>query len=234
MSPTHFRVGTVLRRTFVALPFVSLLVHLCMLHWVYNAHVYAAFLSPLLLGFAVALGNPAPSKVLKRPDFGLLRALLPAAAVMLSSDAPRVLRLAPLGGSSSLVVSPLMLAGAAAYLVYVYLYLVRYAQYFVAGGVLAMLTYYFGPSPSSVAAGTKQGADWGFSLLRRLVPSTTAGWGVTAVAAAFAFLGIGAAISLRKPPGEDEPSPPSDAPPPSEEVPISGAPGFGDGIVPVH
>jgi hypothetical protein len=34
----------------------------------------------------------------------------------------------------------------------------------------------------------------------RILPKTTTGWGVTAVGAAFAFLGVGAAISLRKPP----------------------------------
>jgi hypothetical protein len=40
-----------------------------------------------------------------------------------------------------------------------------------------------------------------------VVPRTTVGWGVTAVGAAFAFLGIGAYISLRQPPGADEPIP---------------------------
>ena len=91
----------------------------------------------------------------------------------------------------------------------------------------ASMAYAFGPSPSQVAAGTKQGAGWGLSLIGRLVPSTTAGWGVTAVFAAFAFLGIGAAISLRKPPGDDgtgEPPPPLPVP---AEPPF--VPGLTDG-----
>jgi len=39
-----------------------------------------------------------------------------------------------------------------------------------------------------------RGAVW------RVVPKTTTGWGLTAVGAAFAFLGLGAAISLKKTP----------------------------------
>src|SRR5215217_6974140 len=80
LGRTHHWVGTVLRRVFVGLPFVSLLVHLVMLHWVYNAHVYSAYLAPLLLGLAVALGQTSPSKVLKRSEVVLLRAALPALA----------------------------------------------------------------------------------------------------------------------------------------------------------
>jgi hypothetical protein len=215
MSPTHHRVGTLLRKTFLGLPYLSLLVHLLVLHWVYKAHVYAADLSPVLLGIAVALGRVTTTQA-NRVRVAVLRAGLPAAAVMLSSDPPGSLRLAPFGAWGP-DVTPLLLAVATAYLVYVHLFLVRYALLFLAGGFLAGLAYLFGPSSSQVAGGAKQGVDWVSDLIGRLVPKTTAGWGVTAVVAAFAFLGIGAAISLRKPPGDDErdapPAPPPDAVP---------------------
>ena len=203
MSPSHYRAGTLIRRTLVVLPVVSLLTHLVVLHWVYDARLFAAYVSPVLLALAVVLGGAFPAKLPNRAKLALLRAGLPVVAVLMSMDAPNVLRLAPLGGSSDMVVSPLMLSFATAYLVYIYLYFSRYAVPFLAGSALAFMAYAFGPSPSQVAAGTKQGAGWGLSLIGRLVPSTTAGWGVTAVFAAFAFLGIGAAISLRKPPGDD-------------------------------
>ena len=207
LAPTHHWVGTVIRRAFVGLPFVSLLVHLVMLHWVYDARVHAAYVSPVLLGLAVALGQAAPSRLLKRSDIALLRAGLPALAVFLSFGAPYRLYFAPLGHESRLVVTPLLLVVAGAYLAYVYLYLRRYAAYFLAGGVLATVTYAFGPTASQVATGAENTAQWFIDLVRRVIPKTTVGWGVTAVGAAFAFLGIGAYISLKKPPGADEPIP---------------------------
>jgi hypothetical protein len=204
LGRTHHWVGSLLRRVFVGLPFVSLLVHMVMLHWVYNAHVYSAYLAPLLLGLAAALGQTSPSRFLKRSDVALLRAALPALAVSLSFDAPDVLRLAPLGEASRFVLTPLLLSLAGAYVTYVSLYLFRHAGYFLAGGALAMLTYAFGPSPAQVASGAGSASDWVMGLVRRVVPRTTAGWGVTAVGAAFAFLGIGAYISLKKPPTTDD------------------------------
>jgi hypothetical protein len=203
MSASHHRVGTLVRRTFVFLPFLSLGVHLVMLHWVYDAHVYAAFFSPLLLGLAVALTPVTPSALLKRADVALLRFVLPALAVLLSIDAPVALVLTtfePYGRD----VTPQFLAVFGAYLVYVYLYLARFAPVLLPAGTALAGLYLFGPAPAQVASGTKQGANWFYNLITRLVPSTTAGWGVVSVCAAFAFLAIGAMISLRKPPGDDD------------------------------
>jgi hypothetical protein len=211
LGRTHHRVGTVVRRVFVGLPFASLLAHLVMLHWVYNAHVYSAYLSPLLLGLAVALGQATPSRVLKRHDIALLRAALPALAVFLSFDPPYALRLEPLGESARFAVTPVLLALAGAYVSYVYLYLYRYAGYYLAGGGLALLTYAFGPTPSQVAAGAEGTADWTLGMVRKVIPQTTAGWGATAVGAAFAFLGVGAYISLKKPPATEEGAAPGSA-----------------------
>ena len=211
MSPSHHRAGTIIRRTFVVLPFVSLLTHLVVLHWVYDARLFAAYVSPVLLAFAAVLGAALPAKLPKRAELALLRAGLPVVALLMSADAPSALVLAPFDPFGR-DVTPMFLAVCGAYAVYVYLYLSRFAPPLLAAGTLAAGLYLFGPAPAQVATGTKQGADLGYSLVRRLVPSTTAGWGVTAVCAAFAFLGIGAAISLRKPPGDEgagDGSPPS-------------------------
>jgi hypothetical protein len=62
-----------------------------------------------------------------------------------------------------------------------------------------VLTYALGPTPAQVAAGVAGGWEWALTEARRLIPKTTAGWGVVGVGAAFVFLGAGAAVSLRKP-----------------------------------
>jgi hypothetical protein len=217
MSAAGHRAGTIIRRTFVLLPFVSLLVHLVMLHWVYNAHLYAAYVAPVLLGIAVALGT---EKLARRPELAVLRITLPILAVMLSGDAPSALVLTtfePYGRD----VTPMFLALWGAYVVYVYLYLSRFALLLLPAGAAMAGLYLFGPAPEQVASGTKRGADWGYGRLTRLLPSTTAGWGVVSVCAAFAFLAIGAMISLRKPPSDDDghadSGPAPEAPPPIPE-----------------
>ena len=202
-STAAARVPLFVRRTFVALPFASLLLHLLMMHWVYEAHVHAAYFAPLLLGVAIAIQRAAPSRVANASDLVFLRIALPALAVAVSLDAPADLRLAPFGPAARLIVTPLALSLAAAYLAYVYLFVFRHALYFLGAGFFAVLTYALGPTPAQVAAGVAGGWEWALTEARRLVPKTTAGWGVVGVGAAFVFLAAGAAISLRKPPAEE-------------------------------
>ena len=194
-------------RTFVALPFASLLLHLLMMHWVYEAQIHAAYVAPLLLGMAIAIRRAAPSRVANARDLVFLRLALPALAVAVSFDAPADLRLAPFGPAARLLVPPLALSLAAAYLAYVYLFAFRHALYFLGAGFVAVLTYALGPTPAQVAAGVAGGWEWALTEARRLIPKTTAGWGVVGVGAAFVFLAAGAAISLRKPPADEVAAP---------------------------
>ena len=205
-APGHEWVEAVVRRSFVWLPMLSLLVHLIMAHWVYDAHLHAAYLAPLLLGLAVLLGGAAPSRVMKAGDLSTLRMVLPAAAVLLSLKAPEVLHAQPLGPTSRLVIGPPVASAAVAYLVYVYLFFPHRAWRMIGGAAAAAGLYAFGPTPGQVASAGQQFSTWlleaTVSLVSKLVPKTTTGWGLTAVGAAFAFLGLGAAISLKKTPEE--------------------------------
>ena len=203
-APGHEWVAAVVRRSFAWLPFVSLLAHLVMLHWVYDARLHAAYVAPLLMGAAVVLGAAVPTRLLKAPDLAVLRLGLPALGVALSFDAPASLRLAPLGEGARVVVTPLFVSLSLAYVVYVSLYLARYALRLVAVAAAAGLAYALGPTPAQVAAAGQQWAAWVIeavaAVVVRLVPKTSTGWGVLGVGAAFAFLGLGAAVSLRKTP----------------------------------
>jgi hypothetical protein len=153
-----------------------------------------------LLGLSVLFGVMLPTRLLKAGPLALLRLALPAAAVMLSFDAPAELRVAPFGNAPRLAVTPALAVTGLAYLFYVCFYLPRYAPALVGAAAAVVLAAALGPSPAQVAAAGRQWAQWSFGLVARAVPRTTTGWGVTGVAAAFAFLGIGAAVSLRKPP----------------------------------
>ena len=193
-------VAAVVRRSLLCLPFVSLLLHLCMLHWVYNAHVYAAYVAPVMLGLGVFLGVALPTRLLKPHVLAVLRLALPAVAVVQSFDAPAELTAAPFGAAARVQLTPVLAMLGLAYVVYVCLYLRRYALRLVGAAVAVVMAVAYGPSPGQVAAATQQWVHWAAGVVARVVPRTTTGWGVTAVGAAFAFLGVGAAISLRKPP----------------------------------
>lgn len=200
----HEWVEAVVRRSFVWLPFVSLLAHLVLMHWVYDARLHAAYVAPLLMGAAVLLGAATPTRLLKATDLAILRLGLPALGVALSFDAPEAMRLAPFGGGARVVLTPLLVSLGLAYVVYISLYLARYALRMIVLAVAAVLAYAFGPTPAQVAAAGQQWSAWVLEAVvgavYRVIPKTTTGWGLTAVAAAFAFLGLGAAISLKKTP----------------------------------
>jgi hypothetical protein len=196
--------AAVVRRSFAWLPFVSLVAHLALMHWVYNAHLHAAYVAPVLLGMTVTLACAAPSKRMKVTDLLALRLILPAVAVALSGDAPDTLRLAPFGDASRVALTPFTVTLAVAYVVYACTLLPRYALRLLAGAGVAALAFAFAPSPARVAAAAQQWTQWSIDAVGRfvtwVVPKTSTGWGVTAVGAAFAFLGLGAAVSLKKGP----------------------------------
>ena len=203
-APAEEWVGAVVRRSFAWLPFVSLVAHLVMMHWVYDAHLHAAYVAPLLMAGAVVLGAVQPHGRLRATDLAVMKLLLPAVGVALSFDAPASLHLSPLGADGRVLVTPLFVSLSLAYVVYVSLYFARHAVRLILVALAAGLVYAFGPTPAQVAGAARQWAVWVVEQVGgavwRIVPKTTTGWGLTAVGAAFAFLGLGAAISLKKTP----------------------------------
>jgi hypothetical protein len=110
---------------------------------------------------------------------------------------------APLA-ASRVALTPVTVTLAVAYVVYVCTFLPRYALRLLAGAAGSALVLALGPSPSRVADAALQWSQWSIDAIGRffswVVPRTSTGWGLTALGAAFAFLGLGAAISLKKAP----------------------------------
>jgi len=185
------------RRLYMTLPIASLIVHLLMLHWVYRVQFVLGDLSPLLIGGAFALGR---SSHRFRRDLKLLRALMPALAVMLAVRFPPAVhaRLA-----DRLEFTPVVATVAAAYAAYVYcFFLSRVLPLAIAGAAAGFLAV-FGPTVAQIWAATLWIESRAAQLLMRLMPRTAVEWGLTAMASAFAFLALGAAVSLKKQPSAE-------------------------------
>lgn len=173
----------------------SIVAHMTMMHWVYRIPFSLADLSPVFLGLAVAAARTTPSAFVRHGDLRMLRWLLPAAAIALSFVSPPELGLNA-GRSGRLHITAPILTGAGAYLAYVYLYFLPWAAYFIAAAVAAGLLVLLGPTLGQTQATAATGWRWSLDMGYRLVPKTALQWGLTAIGAAFAFLGLGAAVSL--------------------------------------
>jgi len=85
---------------------------------------------------------------------------------------------------------------AGAYLVYVYLYLLPRAIWYVGAAVLVVAAALFGPSWAQTEALATASWRWTWASALRLVPRTPLQWAAAAISAAFALLGLGAWVSL--------------------------------------
>lgn len=195
---------------YVALPFISLLAHVGILHWVYRVDYVAAHAGPLLLGFAVVLNRFSPSRLVPRKDLVLLRLLLPAAAVMVSWNSQ--MTFATGLRHPVLVFTPANLTIVGAFLVYVYSFLLPHAKLALAVGAAAALAHLFGPSWQQAITTVQASWTKSAAAIDPLLPKTIADWGVVGLVASFAFLAAGLCLSLRKvtegsqqPPGNSQP-----------------------------
>ncbi|HEX3357260.1 MAG TPA: hypothetical protein VHS31_09840, partial [Tepidisphaeraceae bacterium] len=124
-----------------------------------------------------------------------LGALLPIVAMMVSLNNPLPLCF-NLGSNAAIAITPTRLAIAGAYLTYVFCFLRSYAIIFVVIGAAAVPAWMFGPTIDQITNAFAKGWNIIVNLIGHLIPQTALDWGITAIAAAFAFLGIGAAVSL--------------------------------------
>jgi hypothetical protein len=207
----------------VFIPFLSLLTHIGILHYVYDRPFTAAHATPALLILALVLFRlPMPKTKEWIQAKATLQATLLLSALLLSMVGRHdLLSHIPVAH----LLSPWILGLAATYLLTFYLYKPRLLLPASIAGTLATLAYTLGPSRSDLAtAGTSlwinlirgSAALWQLlaqlaSALWNLIPSTPTQWGVTAVTTSFLLLGIGAIISLkhRRPPDIDPHSPPA-------------------------
>jgi hypothetical protein len=183
---------------YLALPYLSLLTHLGILHYVYDTPFYGAHAAPTLLGLTLILNRAAPTALIPRKDRLALRVLLPLAAVLVSANNPW--GFGPAAAYPRVSVSTLGLALAGAYLVYVYCFLRRHALTFLGTGAAAALAYALGPSRRQIGDALTGAWEWTSTLASRLAPRTLADWGVIGLVASFAFLALGFWVSLTKRP----------------------------------
>jgi hypothetical protein len=179
---------------YAILPWMSLVAHAGILHYVYNVTFYPAEITPVLLGLSFMPGPVKLSRLAAR-DLMLLRILAPMVALLCSLPDPRTLCWGS-GTNASIWLTPTRLALAGAYVTYVCNFAGAYAVYFLATGAAGVAAWVFGPSAAWIDQASWNAWQWLRTLLGNLLPQTALSWGITAIAAAFAFLGIGGAISL--------------------------------------
>jgi hypothetical protein len=161
---------------------------------------------------AVALAAPAAGRFLAPASIRSLQFVLPAAAVLLTMiriDGARATEALPsfaLGRGGRVQVSPVLLTLAGAYLVYVYLYLLPRAIWFVSAAAVVAAAALFGPTWAQMEAMLTASWRWTVAGAARLVPRTPMQWAVTAISAAFALLGLGAWVSLSQGRQKEEPA----------------------------
>ena len=189
---------------YLVAPFASLIVHLAILHYVYDVSFSFAMLTPVLLALAMVLNHGDHARENR-----------PVQLIMLI-----VALLGGLGGSSSLsfhlgsvILTPVKLTLAATYATAVYLYAVRYAmRLLIAGAVVGGLAT-VAPTFDEMVKALDKTVRW----LARFLPSSRTGWGILGIIASFALLALGALVSLRKAPeppaAEDNSAPPTSADP---------------------
>ncbi|HEX4795934.1 MAG TPA: hypothetical protein VH370_19250 [Humisphaera sp.] len=207
------RVATLIRRLYTALPLASLAAHLGMLHWVYLVPVTAADLSPVVIGLAIAVG-----RLLPLPLATPIRVVMPLMAILWSLDSAPALHM-HLG---RIQFTPALVAAGAAYLAYVYCFFLNRAIVLIGGAISAALFIALGPTFAQIAEATESAWQWAIHRIDDVTPKTPIQWGLTALAGAFGFLGLGAAVSFRKEPPAREGFDAAASP-----VPAPGTPGDG-------
>ena len=181
-------------RLYLALPFISLLVHLCGPNRVYALHFHPANLAPVLLGLAVLLTR-------WRGDFGrgfIVRsqAMLAGLAVLLSMSFPPEL-LVQVGQH---VFSPLRLTLTASAGVLAIAFVHSWQLLAAQMAAVALMAAALGNSPAAMRQHSMTMGKALIACLKRLIPETQMQWGIVAVVSSFVMLGLGAMVSLRKHP----------------------------------
>jgi hypothetical protein len=189
-------------RLYVALPLVSLLVHLCSENRVYWVHFHYANTAPVLLGFAVVLFESA----------GLAHRRVLRAAIGLTV-ASILLSIVPMGYQHELTasllglaISPLrgILIGSS--LVTLWMAIHERSLLVSTSSASCMALACMGTNMAEIDLRALTLLRWMVTTLRKLIPDGPAQWGLLAIVSAFVLLGVGAVVSLKA------------APPPAEEV----------------
>jgi hypothetical protein len=164
-------------------PPLSLILHLAATGWVHGVAPHLAYLAPLLVAASgLAIRSDLPWVSLPA------RLVLPGIAAVLSlAPSPELVV-----GIGEVTVSPLRAVLLASALIYAFGWHTDRDRRFAHAATLCLAAGLLGHSPSTIVAPLKK-------ALRLVIPRSALQWGLTAVAAAFAMLGLGAMRSFRSP-----------------------------------
>ena len=195
--------------TYLIITWLSLILHLAELHYVYNVTFYAAMLCPILLCVAMVLHHrdrhvPSDSRA---PALQVLMLLM---TFLIALGTPDSLSLTILGIS----ISATKLTFAALYLTVIYMYIPRLAHWLISAGVVVAAFAIFGPGWGQIVTYMIRAIRSTLSAAVDLLPSTRFAWGITGIVLAFLLLGLGLLISLRKNPDDHHPADPAPDPNP--------------------
>jgi hypothetical protein len=184
--------------TYMVLPWLSLAAHLGILHYVYDVPFYGAMAAPALLMLAMVLNHIIPEGVMPRYDIVALRVLLPLAAILVSASSPGELTLF-FGRSGHLAMTTLRLTVVLSYLELMYSFFREYWVFSSVAGIICLLIVAYGPSANQIGTSAHGFWDWLTPIAWDVIPTSQTGCGALLVVAAFIFLALGAAVSLRRP-----------------------------------
>jgi hypothetical protein len=180
--------------TFIYIPAISIIAHLCTAGWVYRADWQWANLTPLLLGLSVVIGT-SDHHVRHLAMRMRVQIVLPMIAILFSTENPNALMFV-LHNSA---ITPLRAAFAGALVVYVVGVIVHlHLSFFVAtlaGAGLIVL----GKDARAMSDNFQDFLTFVAQTIDALIPTTLRAWGLISVITAFLMLGAGVFSSLRKP-----------------------------------
>jgi hypothetical protein len=198
----------------IAIPFISIVSHLGILHYVYDRPFTSAMAAPVLLLIALFIARVPRRQSGDEPGIlGLIQlGMVVAAAIVTLRARTELLATLPLVGELTHTHLGLL----ATYLMCAWLYVPAYFLHASVIGGVSAAAYQFGPSAqqlsefasmiwrwlaaveSKLSQFMSSAASSIWAFIRVVIPSTASGWGSIAVAGSFVLLAVGARITLRK------------------------------------
>jgi hypothetical protein len=176
-----------MRAIYIFLPLASMIVHLSMLHWVYRVPFAAGNLSPLLLGVVVLLRRSPIGREVRS-----LGVVVTAIAVLLAVRESGTIML------HNVPITTNEFTLAAGYATVAYCFLRKWFVPVMAGGAGLVGVILFGPTLEQIYLFMAASCRRVLVAVEMLIPQSAMEWGIIAVASSFAFLAMGAAVSLKK------------------------------------
>jgi hypothetical protein len=193
---TAARYGAIIRPMLLYVPLISIGTHLVAINWLYYLPFRLCNLAPVMIAAAICLPR-VKTRWLTARRRAALQLALPALAVLISTRVSGEM-ISYLSSGSDLMISPLRVALAGAFVAYAYGFGVHRNGLHALLGAGCLAGALGGHSVPAIA-GAYWAAGRAIALgLKEMIPTTRIQGGITAVVAAFVFLGMGAGVSLWK------------------------------------